>query len=236
MKLRELARRTDVSTASIKYYIRLGVLGTGEKRNATTAVYGDAHVHRLALITWLRRELALPMSSIAVLTHAIDDETLDNLELMGVCQRLALGLDSCLDSAPEPQPTATPPTEGTGDAAAPPRRNDPDVTTDLDAEVGDVLSDLGWPDVSPTARAAVAVCLRDLIDAGYDVGRDIVMTHATALAQIARENTLPISDSLTRDEIALAVIRGITLHNRLLISMSTLVHAAMSAQARKPRD
>ncbi len=62
------------------------------------------------------------------------------------------------------------------------------------------------------------------------------MTHATALAQIARENTLPISDSLTRDEIALAVIRGITLHNRLLISMSTLVHAAMSAQARKPRD
>ena len=60
-----------------------------------------------------------------------------------------------------------------------------------------------------------------------------MLLHARALEEIARTNTLPISDDLTRDEIALAVIRGITLHNRLLVSMSGLVHAAMSAQARR---
>ncbi|GAA1617264.1 MULTISPECIES: MerR family transcriptional regulator [Brevibacterium] len=227
MKLSELARRTEVSPASIKYYLRLGVLNPGLKRNATTATYTEAHVHRLALITWLRRELDLPLAAITDLTSAIDDETVSNLELMGLCQRTAnhpgvadtVGTDA-----------ADPPVSDTRSSSEQPPRGDAD---DSDAAVRSALAALDWPDVSPTSRTAVATALADLAAAGYTVDADTVLLHARALEEIARTNTLPISDDLTRDEIALAVIRGITLHNRLLVSMSGLVHAAMSAQARR---
>lgn len=227
MKLSELARRTEVSPASIKYYLRLGVLHPGHKRNATTATYTEAHVHRLALIAWLRRELDLPLTAITELTSAIDDETVSNLELMGLCQRTAshpgvadtVGTDA-----------ADPPVSDTRSRSEQPPRGEVD---DCDAPVRSALAALDWPDVSPTARTAVAAALADLAAAGYTVDADTVLLHARALEEIARANTLPISDDLTRDEIALAVIRGITLHNRLLVSMSGLVHAAMSAQARR---
>ncbi|QQB14476.1 MerR family transcriptional regulator [Brevibacterium casei] len=227
MKLSELARRTEVSPASIKYYLRLGVLTPGQKRNATTATYTEAHVHRLALITWLRRELDLPLAVITELTSAIDDETVSNLELMGLCQRTAShpGVPDTVGTE-----AADPPVSDTRSSSEQPPRGDAD---DGDAAVRSALAALDWPDVSPTARTAVAAALADLAAAGYTVDADTVLLHARALEEIARTNTLPISDDLTRDEIALAVIRGITLHNRLLVSMSGLVHAAMSAQARR---
>lgn len=54
MKLGELAAATDTSTATIKYYIREGLLPPGAKKNQTTSVYGPAHRERLELISALR--------------------------------------------------------------------------------------------------------------------------------------------------------------------------------------
>lgn len=208
MKLRELAERSGVSTASIKYYIRLGVLPAGEKKNATTSVYDESHLHRLTLITWLRRELDLPMSAISELTDSIADESISNLELMGLSQNLSVTT-----------------------SGEPPRRGS---KPGFAVEVHEALSCLDWPDISVSAVDRVATALKDLSDAGYEVGAAFVLRHARALAEIARENTFPITDGLSRDEICLAVIRGVTLHNRLLLAMSALTHAAMAAQARHP--
>ncbi|WP_420840143.1 MerR family transcriptional regulator [Corynebacterium meitnerae] len=54
MKLGEHAAATDRSTATIKYYIREGLLPPGAKKNQTTSVYGPAHRERLELISALR--------------------------------------------------------------------------------------------------------------------------------------------------------------------------------------
>ncbi|TGD40768.1 MerR family transcriptional regulator [Brevibacterium aurantiacum] len=217
MKLSALAEESGVSTASIKYYIHVGILPPGRKRNATTAVYSQAHLDRLALITWLRRELGSPIESIAALTRSIDDESLENIELMGICQRLALEASNVLKSA---------------DPASPPAPESSSVENDIRG----VLHELGWPDISPTAVASMAGVLDELSASGYQVGPDTIRRHIQSLAEVASKNTSPITDDLSRDRICIEVMRGITMHNRLLITTSALVHASLSAMPRSPQN
>ncbi|SDS71588.1 DNA-binding transcriptional regulator, MerR family [Brevibacterium sandarakinum] len=215
MKLSTLAQETGVSTASIKYYIHVGILPPGRKRNATTADYAPAHVDRLALITCLRRELGSSIGSITALTRAIDDESLENIDLMGICQQLALEASNALSP---------------GTASARPG------DSDFEHDIRNVLKELGWPDISPTAVTSMADVLEELSASGYPVGRDTILRHIQALAEIAGRNTTPITDALSRDRICVEVIRGITMHNRLLLATSALAHASLSAMPRTSHE
>ena len=228
MKLSALARESGVSTASIKYYIHVGILPPGPKRNATTADYSQAHVDRLGLITCLRREIGSPIESITALIRAIDDESLENIELMGICQRLALEastvLKSTVGSSSHSEPESEPQPATTAELAPAPKT--------IESDIRDVLQELGWPDISPTAVASMAGALEELRASGYPVGRGTILRHIQALAEIAARNTTPITDSLSRDRICVEVVRGITMHNRLLVATSALVHASLSAMPR----
>ena len=46
VQLKELSERAGVSTASIKYYLREGLVPAGEAVHATRAQYSDRHVSR----------------------------------------------------------------------------------------------------------------------------------------------------------------------------------------------
>ncbi|WP_298874025.1 MerR family transcriptional regulator [uncultured Microbacterium sp.] len=50
MRISELATRSGVPVATIKYYLREKVLPEGERSSATQAAYGEAHVQRLGVI------------------------------------------------------------------------------------------------------------------------------------------------------------------------------------------
>lgn len=240
MKLSELAQCSGVSTASIKYYIHVGILSPGRKKNATTAVYSREHVHRLELITCLRRDLGAPIDSISVLTRAIEDAAVENLELMGICQRLTLEANKALYSPDSDVPAANP----TGPDLPGPNHSDPDVSAALavlytmseplpfETEIRSVLEELELPDVSPTSVVSMAHVLGQLQAAGYVIDRESIRLHIQALAAVAALNTAPITDDLSRDEICVAVIRGITLHNRLLLATSAVVHASFAARPR----
>lgn len=240
MKLSALAQESGVSTASIKYYIHVGILRPGYKRNATTADYSQAHVDRLELITWLRRELGSPIGSIATLTEAIEDESLANIELMGLCQRLALEASKALQSAKpprsatSPEPSSASPEPSSASPEPSGTKDSPPAVTQspIENDIRDVLGELGWPDISPTAVASMSGVLEELSAAGYLVGRDMIMGHIQALTEVASRNTTPITDDLSRDQICIEVVRGITLHNRLLVATSALVHASLSAMPR----
>lgn len=240
MKLSALAQESGVSTASIKYYIHVGVLRPGHKRNATTADYSQAHADRLRLIICLRRELRSPIDSIAALTRAIDDESLENIELMGLCQRLALEASNVLKSAIPPLSATVPASQATGSE---PQATSPEPSSVEDSppsatqstienDIRNALGELGWPDISPTAVASMAGVLEELSASGYSVGRDMIMRHIQALTEVGNRNTTPITDDLSRDQICIEVVRGITMHNRLLVATSALVHASLSAMPR----
>lgn len=242
MKLSALAAASGVSTASIKYYIHEGLLPPGRKKNATTAVYDEAHLHRLALIRWLRDELSSPIAGIAELTRAIDDDSLPTIELMGMCQELALrgnsGLPASVLRAPGSPPYALRSNTST-EAAARPQSDRPQSARPqsdrFDDIVSAVLDRLGWPDEESAARSALSRVLEIVDAAGYTVSVDAVVAQCRAIASVAQDNLRPIDSALSRDEVCLRVIRGITIHNRQLIATSALTHASLSIMARASR-
>ncbi|NKX55592.1 MerR family transcriptional regulator [Arthrobacter mobilis] len=92
MQLKELGLRSGVSTASIKFYLREGLLPRGRTMDSSRAEYTQAHLRRLELIKGLRTVVGLGLDRIKAVTAAIDDGQLGDVELMGRVQAMVLGL------------------------------------------------------------------------------------------------------------------------------------------------
>ncbi|MCJ1694657.1 MerR family transcriptional regulator [Rathayibacter caricis] len=72
MRISELARLTGVSVATIKYYIREGILATGESSVPQRAEYGDAHVARLRLLRGLIESGGVGIAGAKRITAVLD--------------------------------------------------------------------------------------------------------------------------------------------------------------------
>jgi DNA-binding transcriptional MerR regulator len=100
MQLKELSERSGVSAASIKYYLREGLLPAGETVHATRAQYSARHVERLELIQALRRIVGLNIEQIRGLLKMADDGA-PRLALLAAVQRVVLELDTPATSSGE---------------------------------------------------------------------------------------------------------------------------------------
>ena len=105
MLLSELADATGTSAASIKYYLREGLLPAGRRVTATRADYGERHVERLHLIRTLRETCATPIPHIAGLTALLDADPVPLSEFLkkqvGLSDREII--DYNINSLPPPQ-------------------------------------------------------------------------------------------------------------------------------------
>lgn len=72
MKMAELSQRSGMPVATIKYYIREGLLPAGERTAANQALYGPDHLARIELIRALRDVAGLPIATIREVVEAID--------------------------------------------------------------------------------------------------------------------------------------------------------------------
>ncbi|MGH3647810.1 MAG: MerR family transcriptional regulator [Micromonosporaceae bacterium] len=72
MKMAELSRTTGVPVATIKYYLREGLLAHGRRTSPNQADYDESHVRRLRVIRSLVEVAQLPISTIGELLHQID--------------------------------------------------------------------------------------------------------------------------------------------------------------------
>lgn len=75
MRVSELAERSGVPVATIKYYLREGLLPAGAATSATQATYDEAHVERLRLIRVLREIGGVPVAAVGAVLAAVDDPT-----------------------------------------------------------------------------------------------------------------------------------------------------------------
>jgi DNA-binding transcriptional MerR regulator len=75
MWIAELSRRTDVPVATIKYYLREGLLPPGEAVGATRSRYDEAHVRRLRLIRALVEVGGLSLSRVRDVLAEVDEES-----------------------------------------------------------------------------------------------------------------------------------------------------------------
>ena len=160
MRMSELAARSGVPVATIKYYLREGLLPAGRATGATQAVYDESHVERLRLIRVLREIGQVPVASVAAVLHAVDDPASPLPEVIALAHH-ALG--------PEPPMT---PSDAHRDARA-------EVVRFLDAREWLVEEDA--PSID--ALAAALVALRGVVG---PCTADVFSPYADAADELAR--------------------------------------------------
>ena len=84
MRISELGRTTEVPVATIKFYLREGLLPEGVLTSATQAQYGETHVARLRLIRALLGPGGLSIAKARHVLQAIDNPPESVHDLLGV--------------------------------------------------------------------------------------------------------------------------------------------------------
>lgn len=72
MRLAELSRRSGMSTPTIKYYLRLGLLHPGARESSTWSSYDESHVRRLTLVRALTDVGGLSLEEVRRVLAAVD--------------------------------------------------------------------------------------------------------------------------------------------------------------------
>ncbi|MFF4350797.1 MerR family transcriptional regulator [Streptomyces sp. NPDC001530] len=164
MRLAELSEHSGVSIATIKYYLREGLLAPGRQINATTAEYGEDHLRRLRLVRAMIQVGRVPVATVREVLGHIDDDSL------GRTIRLGAALWA-LPQVPEPD------TEDEHVQAA--RR-----------EVDQLLETVGWSNaqalitISPAYRSLV-VAVATFRRLGYDWDPELIVSYARLMHQAA---------------------------------------------------
>ncbi|SFP85056.1 MerR HTH family regulatory protein [Geodermatophilus dictyosporus] len=92
MQISELARRTGVPVATVKYYLREGLLPSGELTGATRARYDEAHVERLRLVRALLGPGGLSVATARSVLAAVDAPGTAVHEALGAAHRALPGV------------------------------------------------------------------------------------------------------------------------------------------------
>ncbi|UFR02071.1 MerR family transcriptional regulator [Streptomyces sp. Go40/10] len=165
MRLAELSRRSGVATATIKYYLREGLLPPGRQVNTTTAEYDEEHLRRLRLVRAMIQVGGLPVATVREVLGHVDDDSLGR----------SMRLGAALWALPQVQE---------------PDEEDEYVRT-AQREVAALLDRLGWQNakllatVSPAYRSLV-VAVAAFRRLGYEWGFELLASYARLMHEVAR--------------------------------------------------
>lgn len=188
MKISELSRRTGVPVASIKYFLRQGLLPAGRATAATLAEYGEEHAQRLRLIKALTTLGGLSIAATREVLGAVDQAHSSESALGAVSYAL-------------PVPVAAQGAAGQEEEAG------------ADATAGDevvgLLTELDWqaPVTSPHVKGLTAA-LEELrrLDAQYAPGELAAYARlAESVARLDLERAAGLDDPVALAERAVIV-------------------------------
>ncbi|MFI8387682.1 MerR family transcriptional regulator [Streptomyces sp. NPDC085540] len=188
MKISELSRRTGVPVASIKYFLRQGLLPAGRATAATLAEYGEEHVQRLRLIKALTTLGGLSIAATREVLGAVDQAHSSESALGAVSYAL-------------PVPVAA---QGAAD-----HEEEAGADATAGAEVAELLTALDWqaPGTSPHVKGLTAA-LEELrrLDAQYAPGELAAYARlAESVARLDLERAAGLDDPVALAERAVIV-------------------------------
>jgi DNA-binding transcriptional MerR regulator len=93
VQLSELSARTGVPVATIKYYLREGLLPPGRRVTQTRSEYGEQHEHRLGLIRALTQLGGVSLSKTREVLAVVDDTAVSPFITLGAVHWALLGQD-----------------------------------------------------------------------------------------------------------------------------------------------
>ncbi|MGV9879155.1 MerR family transcriptional regulator [Streptomyces sp. NPDC003006] len=207
MRLAELGRRSGVPTATIKYYLREGLLPPGRRVTATQAEYDDAHLQRLRLVRALIQVGRVPIASAREVLAALEDESLDHNSRLGTAVW-------ALPHGPEPA----------GDDAA-----QEEARRTVDA----LLARLGWENAqgyaaeSPAYRMLVTA-VGTLARLGYPCAVEDLAPYARSGHQLAVADLDLIERYESPDEQLEAAVALTVLYEPVLLALRRIAQAEES--------
>ncbi|MFV0458227.1 MAG: MerR family transcriptional regulator [Actinomycetales bacterium] len=74
MRISELARRSNTPLATVKFYLREGLLPAGARTSATQALYNESHVWRLRVVRVLVDYAGLSLAQVRQVLNALEDD------------------------------------------------------------------------------------------------------------------------------------------------------------------
>ncbi|MFD7783940.1 MerR family transcriptional regulator [Streptomyces nojiriensis] len=192
MKISELSRRTGVPVASIKYFLRQGLLPAGRATAATLAEYGEEHAQRLRLIKALTTLGGLSIAATREVLGAVDQAHSSESALGAVSYAL-------------PVPVAAQGAVGHDEDEA----DEAGADTTAGAEVAELLTALDWqaPGTSPHVKG-LTVALEELrrLDAQYAPGELAAYARlAESVARLDLERAAGLDDPVALAERAVIV-------------------------------
>lgn len=217
MRMAELARRSELSVATIKYYMREGLLQPGRRTSVNQAVYDEQHLARLRLIRALTTVAGLPLSKVRAVVEAASGET-TVIDAMAVAQDVLLSAGGQAESAETEAPQV-------------------DVAT---SEALDrVIAERGWrcEQTSPAYRAA-ADAVGELERVELTVLLDRLGDYAKTAEQVGRIDLDTVDEVEGLEEKVRGVVLGSVLRRPLLEALVLLAqqHFAQESFARHLTD
>ncbi|MFE9678795.1 MerR family transcriptional regulator [Streptomyces sp. NPDC006259] len=209
MRLAELSELSGVSTATIKYYLREGLLRPGRQVNATTAEYDEEHLRRLRLVRAMIQVGRVPVATVREVLGHVDDDSL------GRTMRLGAALWA-LPHVPEPDAED----EHLGAAHR---------------EVGELLGTLGWQNaerlttVSPSYRS-LAVAVAAMRRLGYDWDAELLVSYARLMHRAAVLDLDFVETRESEAERVEAAVLGTILVEPMLQALHRLAQEEESAR------
>lgn len=204
MRVAELSRRSGVSVASIKYYLREGLLPPGERTGPNQARYTEDHIRRLRLVRALLDVGGLSVAGAREILGAVDSDDIPLHEVLGVTQVAVTPVPARTDDAARSRAATT---------------------------VDDLVTRRGWrvSRGNPGRRAAVEILATwDRLHHGPDpAGLDV---QAQAAENVARHEVRSVGGGAPREQTVESSVLGMVLGGSLLTALRAMAQESASAE------
>jgi DNA-binding transcriptional MerR regulator len=197
MLVSELAERADVPLATVKYYLREGLLPTGETTGPRRAEYAETHLRRLRVLRLLREVGGVPVTSLRQVAEALDDESLPVHDVMTLVADVI--------------------TAGPTIAADP-------ASLEI---VDDVIGQIGWDGVRRESmdRLRLAALVALLNGPGpLAAGVEVLSFYAALADHLARAEIALVDQETVREELLEQMVTGSVVYGQIFALLRQLGH------------
>jgi DNA-binding transcriptional MerR regulator len=205
VKISELSNRSGVPVATVKFYLREGLLASGEKSSQNQSSYDETHLARLRLIRAFIEVGGLSVASAKAVLAVMDDESIPFGVAAGIASYALPSGATAVD---------VPDTEQTGRG---------------DHVLAELMAERGW--MVERANPGWALAAR-VIDDYTALGREdllaVLPVYADAAMLIADADMQTVVQAGDRQKMTETVVVGTVLGDSLLAGLRRMAHSHAS--------
>ncbi len=205
MRLSELSALSGVPIATIKYYLREGLLPPRRQISASQAEYTEAHLRRIRLVRALIQVGGMSVARTREVLGAAEDESLDQHQRFGTVLGALAG------------------DQGTGEPELPPGST-------ARATVDELLDEVGWECCEDPQYWVLVRAVAALERLGYPCDLAHLRPYAAAVTPLARTDLRTIGEFPPGEAQLEAVVALTVLNEPVLLALRRIAHSHVSGQ------